>query len=130
MLRSLRFSLRQLRKSPGFTFVALATIAIGIGANTAIFSVINAVLLRPLPYLDSGRLVTILHDGDKPVAPANYFDWAKQSDAFDEHGRGAGMDAESNRKRPGRVCDWFAGHGRTTANAGSAATSGKGFPAG
>jgi putative ABC transport system permease protein len=86
MFRSLRFSLRQLRKSPGFTFVALATLAIGIGANTAIFSVINAVLLRPLPYQDSGRLVTILHDGDGPVAPANFLDWQKEADAFESMG--------------------------------------------
>jgi putative ABC transport system permease protein len=86
MIRSLRFSVRQLRKSPGFTFVALATIAIGIGANTALFSVINAVLLRPLPYQDSGRLVTILHDGDGPVAPANFLDWQKEADAFESMG--------------------------------------------
>ncbi len=86
MFRSLRFSLRQLRKSPGFTFIALATIAIGIGANTALFSVINAVLLRPLPYQDSGRLVTILHDGDGPVAPANFLDWQKEADTFESMG--------------------------------------------
>ena len=98
MLRSLSFSLRQLRKSPGFTVVALATIAIGIGANTAIFSVINAVLLRPLPYADSGRLVTILHNGDKPVSPANYFDWAKQSDAFESMGAAQGWTANVTGK--------------------------------
>jgi putative ABC transport system permease protein len=86
MLQNLRFALRQLRKAPGFTFLAVATIAIGIGANTAIFSVINAVLLRPLAYFDSGRLVTILHNSDKPVAPANFLDWQKQSDAFESMG--------------------------------------------
>ncbi len=86
MLQNFRFALRQLRKAPGFTVLALATIAIGIGANTAIFSVINAVLLRPLPYFDSDRLVTILHDGDKPVAPANFVDWQKQSDVFESMG--------------------------------------------
>jgi putative ABC transport system permease protein len=65
-----------------FTFVAVLALGLGIGANTAIFSVINAVVLRPLPYAQPEQLVTVLHEGSKPVAPANYLDLAAQNQSF------------------------------------------------
>src|SRR5438874_8714218 len=90
-LRSLGYAIRVLRKNPGFTLSALAVLTLGIGANTAIFSVVNAVLLRPLPFPDSDSIVTVFHvppaaafPGLKrfAVSAANYLDWRKQNDVF------------------------------------------------
>jgi len=86
LFQNLRYTLRALRKSPGFTAVAVITLALGIGANTAIFSVVNAVLLRPLPYKDDSRLVVILNKGHNPVSPANFIDWRSQSQSFSQMG--------------------------------------------
>jgi predicted permease len=85
-LEDIRFGTRMLVKNPGFTIVAVLTLALGIGANAAIFGVVDAVLLRPLAYKDADRLVTILHRGDNPVAVANYIDWRDQSSSFEAMG--------------------------------------------
>jgi putative ABC transport system permease protein len=90
LLRDLRYATRTLRKMPGFTIVALLVLALGIGANTAIFSVVNSVLLRPLPYPGADRLALIwetdLKDGIKQEGPSgpNFLDWQEQSRSFEE----------------------------------------------
>ncbi len=83
IIQDLRYGLRMLLRRPGFTVVVVLTLAVGIGANTAIFSVVNAVLLRELPYHDPSKLVTVLHDGSSPVAPANFLDWKQQNQSFE-----------------------------------------------
>lgn len=82
-LQDARYGVRMLVKNPGFTAVGVLTLALGVGANTAIFSVVNGVLLKPLPYHDPGRIVTVLHDGWGPVAPADFLDWRSQNRSFE-----------------------------------------------
>jgi putative ABC transport system permease protein len=85
-----RYGARMLRKNAGFTMVIVLTLALGIGANTAIFSVVSAVLLQPLPYKDSGRLVQVWEKNPKrgfpqfSVSPPDFLDWKEQNHSFEQ----------------------------------------------
>jgi len=90
LLQDLRFGIRLFLRAPGFTLIAIAALAIGIGANTAIFSVVNALLLQPLPFRDASR-VAIVWEHNLPrdrktnvVAPANYMHWRDLNQTFEE----------------------------------------------
>ncbi len=92
LLQDVRFSLRMLLKKPGFTFVVVLALALGIGANTAIFSVVNTILLRPLPFKNSDQLIWLRETNpsadikEESLSPPNYLDWKTQSQSFEDMG--------------------------------------------
>jgi putative ABC transport system permease protein len=112
LLKDLRYAIRSLGKSPAFAVVAVITLALGIGANTAMFSVIDAVLLRPLPYPSSDRLVQIYETDTshgrtrEPVSPYNFTDWQKEASAFQEM---AAYEFDSFSYRSGKAAERMSG---------------------
>src|SRR5215211_5339418 len=120
LLRDIKYSLRRLRKTPAFTAIVVLTLALGIGANTAIFSVVNTVLLRPLPYRAPGELVSIQHfypslnNLEAPVSARGFRDYRDKTKSFEsvavETGFGANLTGAGDPERvPGsRISgDWF-----------------------
>ncbi len=118
LIQDLRFALRMLCKSPGFTAVAVLTLALGIGMNTAVFSVVNAVLLRPLGYPDANRLVWLSDHGDwgdNMVSPAAYILWRDAANSFESMVAYGNQDlalmtaGESTQERIASIADNFWG---------------------
>lgn len=89
-LQDINFALRQFRRQPGFAITAILILALGLGANAAIFSIVNAFLLRPLPFPDPGRLTALYERnilGEEPynwIAPGSFLDWQRQSQSFEQ----------------------------------------------
>src|SRR5256714_6390659 len=104
-MNNFRLALRQLTKNPAFAAVAILTLALGIGANTAIFSIVNAVLLRPLPYPDANRIMVLNESAgpgqDFSVALPDYFDWQRDNAAF-EHLAATHKESRNLSGIPGR----------------------------
>ena len=90
ILQDVRYGARMLLKRPTFALFSIVTLALGVGANTAIFSVVNGVLLRPLPFSEPERIMTLWENNIKDgierddVSPANFFDWNERASVFEE----------------------------------------------
>ncbi len=105
----MRYAIRGFRKSPGFTLAVLAALTLGIGANTAIFTVINTVLLNPLPYPGAGRLVSVARKGNGGIAMPMFAYWQQNNPGLEDFAGGtsrpppvnlAGRPAGTGRRAP------------------------------
>jgi predicted permease len=100
LFKDIRYGIRSLLKRPAFTAIAVITLALGIGANTAIFSVVNAVLLRPLPYMKPDRIVALWETEERGdlslVSPGDYTDWVEQNHSFENIAAVRDWDANLN----------------------------------
>jgi len=110
LISDLRYGLRVLRSSPVFAFVTIATLALGIGANTAIFSVVDSVLIRPMPFADPDRVVMVWEDASyvsfprNTPAPANYYSWKELNRAFTDVAATRGVSANlTNDGQPEQI---------------------------
>jgi putative ABC transport system permease protein len=136
VLQDVRFALRQFRQYPGFTLAAVLILALGLGANTAIFSLVNVFLLRPLPYKQPGRLVALFertvvgNEGYVSVAPGNFLDWQKFSKSFENltaYSTGAfNLSSATNAFEPERI-DGCGCSGNLFTTLGVAPILGRGF---
>src|SRR5262245_10039891 len=106
LLADLRYALRLLRKTPVFTIAAIGTLALGIGANTTIFSLVQTVMLRPLPYLDPDRVVIVWEDVSRAgfsrntPAPGNFNDWRSSNRSFTDMAATRGVNASLTKDGP------------------------------
>ncbi|HUQ84164.1 MAG TPA: ABC transporter permease [Gemmatimonadaceae bacterium] len=103
MAQDVRYAARTLIRRPGFAIVAVTALALGIGATTAIFSVVTAVLLRPLPYADPDGLMAVLHESRNPTSPANYLDWKRENSVFSSLGAAESWSGNVSGDAPERV---------------------------
>src|SRR5438477_11217343 len=111
-MNNFRLTLRQIIKNPAFSAIAILTLALGIGANTAIFSIVNAVLLRPLPYPNADRIMVLNESSgrgqDFSVALPDYFEWRKNNTVFEHlaatHKESRNLSGNRGREPEGVSC--------------------------